>query len=321
LTGQVTDPSGAAVAGATVTVTNLNTDFTQSIKTDSVGTYLLRPLPIGDYSLAISAAGFNRYLQKGIVLTVNLAATQDVRLKVGAGKTETVAVTADAELINTTTAELGTTINESAISELPLDGHDPSSLVFLVPGSVDVQHHGGETIQTGFSFPTETGAGIGSGRNGSTFYMLDGVTNMDNYDLLTAPFPNADATQEFKVLTSNFGAQYGFAPSAVVSIATKSGTNNFHGGAFWYVRNNDLNATQWFSGQTDTLRRNQYGLFAGGPIKKDKLFFFANYQGTDQRHAHRRLQRLGRSPGRSLQIEPCHRQSRPARHQPYNFCV
>ena len=280
LTGQVTDPSGAAVAGATVTVTNLNTDFTQSIKTDSVGTYLLRPLPIGDYSLAISAAGFNRYLQKGIVLTVNLAATQDVRLKVGAGKTETVAVTADAELINTTTAELGTTINESAISELPLDGHDPSSLVFLVPGSVDVQHHGGETIQTGFSFPTETGAGIGSGRNGSTFYMLDGVTNMDNYDLLTAPFPNADATQEFKVLTSNFGAQYGFAPSAVVSIATKSGTNNFHGGAFWYVRNNDLNATQWFSGQTDTLRRNQYGLFAGGPIKKDKLFFFANYQGT-----------------------------------------
>ena len=280
LTGQVTDPSGAAVAGATVTVTNLNTDFTQSIKTDSVGTYLLRPLPIGDYSLAISAAGFNRYLQKGIVLTVNLAATQDVRLKVGAGKTETVAVTADAELINTTTAELGTTINESAISELPLDGHDPSSLVFLVPGSVDVQHHGGETIQTGFSFPTETGAGIGSGRNGSTFYMLDGVTNMDNYDLLTAPFPNADATQEFKVLTSNFGAQYGFAPSAVVSIATKSGTNNFHGGAFCYVRNNDLNATQWFSGQTDTLRRNQYGLFAGGPIKKDKLFFFANYQGT-----------------------------------------
>ena len=163
---------------------------------------------------------------------------------------------------------------------LPLDGRDPSSLVFLIPGSVDVQHHGGETIQTGFSFPTETGAGIGSGRNGSTFYMLDGVTNMDNYDLLTAPFPNADATQEFKVLTSNFGAQYGFAPSAVVSIATKSGTNSFHGGAFWYVRNNAMNATNWFSGQTDTLRRNQFGLFAGGPIKKDKLFFFANYQGT-----------------------------------------
>ena len=280
LTGNVTDPAGAAVAGATVTATNIDTNFTQTVKTDSVGTYLIRPLPIGNYTLAIEAVGFARYVQKGIVLTVNLAATQDVRLKIGTGKAETISVTAEAELINTSSAELGSTINEASISALPLDGHDPSSLVFLIPGSVDVQHHGGETIQTGFAFPTETGAGIGSGRNGSTFYMLDGVSNMDNYDGLTAPFPNADATQEFKVLTSNFGAQYGFAPSAAVSIATKSGTNQFHGGAFWYVRNNDLNATQWFSGQTDTLRRNQFGLFAGGPIKKDKLFIFANYQGT-----------------------------------------
>jgi hypothetical protein len=280
LTGQITDPSGAAVAGAVVTVTNIDTNFAPSVKTDGAGNYLVRPLPIGNYTLAIDAAGFARYVQKGIVLTVGLAATQDVRLTVAAGKAETIAVTADAELINTTSAELGSTVNEAAIAALPLDGHDPSSLVFLIPGSVDVQHHGGETIQTGFSFPTETGAGIGSGRNGSTFYMLDGVTNMDNYDGLTVPFPNADATQEFKVITSNYGAQYGFAPSAVVSIATKSGTNQFHGGAFWYVRNNDLNATNWFSHTADTLRRNQYGLFGGGPIIKDKLFVFANYQGT-----------------------------------------
>jgi len=280
LTGTVTDPSGGAIPGAAVTITNIDTGFKVATKTNNVGVYLLKPLPIGNYSLAIEVSGFDRYTQTGIVLTVGEAATQDVHLKIGAGKAETISVVADTELINTTTAELGTTINESAISTLPLDGHDPSALVFMIPGSVDVQHHGGETIQTGFSFPTETGAGIGSGRNGSTFYMLDGVTNMDNYDGLTAPFPNADATQEFKVITSNFGAQYGFAPSAVVSIATKSGTNNFHGGAFWYVRNNDLNATNWFSGATDTLRRNQFGLFAGGPIKKDKLFIFGNYQGT-----------------------------------------
>jgi hypothetical protein len=280
LTGNVTDPAGAAVAGATVTATNIDTNFTQSTQTNSIGVYLIRPLPIGNYALTIEAAGFARYVQKGIVLTVGLAATQDVRLTVAAGKAETISVTADAELINTSSAELGSTVNEAAIAALPLDGHDPSSLVFLIPGSVDVQKHGGETIQTGFSFPTETGAGIGSGRNGSTFYMLDGVTNMDNYDGLTVPFPNADATQEFKVITSNYGAQYGFAPSAVVSIATKSGTNQFHGGAFWYVRNNDLNATNWFSQTADTLRRNQYGLFGGGPIKKDKLFIFANYQGT-----------------------------------------
>ncbi len=280
LTGNVTDPSGGAIPGAAVTLTNVDTGFKVTEKTNSVGTYLLKPLPIGNYSLAIEVAGFARYVQTGIVLTVGEAATQDVRLKIGAGKVESISVIADTELINTTTAELGTTINEDTISSMPLDGHDPAGLVFLVPGAVDVQHHGGETIQTGFSFPTETGAGIGSGRNGSTFYMLDGVTHMDNYDGLAAPFPNVDATQEFKVITSNFGAQYGFAPSAVVSIATRSGTNNFHGGAYWSIRNNDMNATNWFSQTADTLRRNQYGIFAGGPIIKDKLFFFANYQGT-----------------------------------------
>jgi hypothetical protein len=234
----------------------------------------------GNYSLTIAAKGFAAYVQKGIVITVDLYATQDVHLRVGSATSEVVTVTADTELVNTTSAELGQTVNEAAISALPLDGRDPSALVFMIPGSVDVQHHGGETIQTGFSFPTETGAGIGSGRNGSTYYMLDGVTNMDNYDGLSATFPNSDATQEFKVITSDFGAQYGFAPSAVVSIATKSGSNNFHGGAFWYVRNNAMNASNWFSGQTDTMRRNQFGLFAGGPIKKDKLFIFGNYQGT-----------------------------------------
>ena len=280
LTGQVTDPSGAAVAGAIVTLTNIDTNLIQTGQTDRVGTYLIRPLPIGNYTLAIDAAGFARYVQKGIILTVNLAATQDVRLKVGAGKAETITVTADAELINTTSAELGSTVNEAAISQLPLNGRDPSSLVLLAPGTVNVINHGGEGIQTGFSFPTETGASAAGGRQGSTFYMLDGVTNMDNYTLLTSPFPNADATQEFKVITSNYGAQYGFAPGAVVSIATKSGTNSFHGGAFWYIRNNDMNATNWFSHQADTLRRNQFGAFAGGPIKKDKLFVFANYQGT-----------------------------------------
>lgn len=280
LTGQVTDPSGAAVTGATVTITNVDTNFTQSVKTDSIGTYVLRPLPIGKYALAIDASGFNRYLQKGIVLTANLSATQDVSLTVGAGKTETIAITADAELINTSSAELGTTVGEAAISDLPLNGRDPSSLVLLAPGMANVRQHGGEGTQTGFSFDTETGASSNGGRQGSTYYMLDGVTNMDSYNLLTAPFPNADATQEFKVITNNFSAQYGFAPGAVVSIATKSGTNAYHGGAFWFVRNNDLNASDWFSHSVDLLKRNQFGGFVGGPIKKDKLFFFGNYQGT-----------------------------------------
>jgi hypothetical protein len=280
LTGNVTDPAGAAVVGATVTVTNIDTNFTQTVKTNGVGSYLIRPLPIGNYTLAISAASFNNYLQKGIMLTVNLAATQDVKLKIAAGKSETISVTADAELINTTSAELGTTVGEAAIAELPLNGRDPSSLVLLAPGTANVIQHGGEGIQTGFSFSTETGASSSGGRQGSTYYMLDGVSNMDNYNSLTAPFPNSDATQEFKVISNNFSAIYGFSPGAVVSIATKSGTNKFHGGAFEFVRNNDLNASDWFSHQVDPLKRNQFGAFVGGPIKKDKLFFFGNYQGT-----------------------------------------
>ena len=279
LTGTVTDTSGAAVAGASVTILNTDTNYTLATKTDGVGVYLLRPMPIGHYKLTIEARGFTRYEQQGIELTANMDATQNVALSVSA-TSETVKVTSDAELINTTSAELGTTVGEKAIADLPLDGRDPSGLVLLAPGTVNVMGHGGEGIQTGFSFPTETGASAAGGRQGSTFYMLDGVSNMDNYNLLTSPFPNADATQEFKVITSNFGAQFGFAPGAVVSIATKSGSNALHGGVFWYVRNNAMNATDWFSHQADTLRRNQYGAFLGGPIRKDKLFFFGNYQGT-----------------------------------------
>jgi len=282
LTGNVTDSSGAAVVGATVTITNIDTNFTQAVQTDGVGTYVVRPLPIGRYLLSIDAKGFRRYIQRGIVLTANLYATQDVQLKVGASNAETVSVTADAELINTSSAELGTTVGEAAIADLPLNGRDPSSLVLLAPGTSNVLQRGGEGIQSGFSFSTETGASSNGGRQGSTYYMLDGVSNMDNYNLLTAPFPNSDATQEFRVISNNFSAIYGFSPGAVVSIATKSGSNQFHGGAFWFVRNNDLNATDYFSQKVDPLKRNQFGAYTGGPIFKDKLFFFGNYQGTRQ---------------------------------------
>jgi len=280
LSGQISDPMGAAVVGAKVTLTNVDTNLVQAETSDNTGSYLLKPVMPGKYSLTITAKGFAVYVQRGIVITVNQYATLDVHLKLASANNEVVTVTADAELINTTSAELGSTVNEAAISELPLNGRDPSSLVLLAPGTDNVLQHGGEGIQTGFSFPNETGASANGGRQGSTFYMLDGVTNMDNYNDLTAPFPNADATQEFKVITNNFSAQYGFSPGAVVSIATKGGSNTFHGGAFWFVRNNDLNAGNWFSHSVDMLKRNQFGGFVGGPIKKDKLFFFANYQDT-----------------------------------------
>jgi hypothetical protein len=284
LTGQITDSSGAAVVGATVTATNTDTNLTLTATSNGQGVYNIQPVPPGKYRLAVEGAGFEHYVQEGVVLSTDVAATQNIVLQPG-NTQQTVTVTADTELINTTSAELGTTINQLTVSQLPLNGRDPSSLVFLAPGTTNIAGGGGGQpgIQTGFSFPTETGASANGGRQGSTYYLLDGIPNVDNYVQLTAPFPNADATQEFRVITNNFNALYGFAPGAVVSIETKSGGNQFHGGAFEFLRNKDFNASAGYFSHTespDPLHRNQFGGFGGGPIKKDKLFFFLNYQGT-----------------------------------------
>ena len=278
LTGLVSDTSGAAVVGATVTVVNTGTNLTQAAVSNAEGMYLIKPLPPGQYGLTVEARGFHRYMQSGIVLTTSLTSTQNVTLEPGAVQ-EAVTVVENTELINTTSPELGSTVNSYAVSELPLNGRDPSSLVFLAPGVTNVLNSNG-ALQAGFSFPTETGGSANGGRQGSTYYLLDGVPNMDNYLGLTAPFPNSDATQEFRVITNNFDASYGYSPAAVVSIQTKSGTNTFHGGAFEFLRNQDLNASNWFSHEVDPLKRNQFGGYVGGPVIKDKLFIFGNYQGT-----------------------------------------
>ena len=278
LTGLVSDPSGAVVSGAAVTLTNLGTNYAQSVKTDSTGVYLIKPVEPGKYSLRIAAQGFAGYAQSGIVINANEYATQDVHLKVGTTG-ETVSVTADAELINTTTPELGMTVNESSVTQLPLNGRDPSNLVWLAPGVINA-NLGNSYTQSGFSFPNETAAAAGGGRQGSTYYMLDGAPNMDTYLGRSAPFPNADATQEFTVITNNFNALYGFAPGAVVSIQVKSGSNQFHGGMFEFLRDNIFNAKDWWTHSINPLHQNQFGADAGGPILKNKLFVFGNYQGT-----------------------------------------
>ena len=279
LTGQIVDGAGAAIPGAKVTVRNTDTNLQQSTLSNAEGIYTVAPLPPGPYTLTVEITGFQKYVQSGIVLTVNEAASQNISLKLGDVQ-QTVTVSANAELINTTSAEISSVVNQHSITQLPLNGRDPSSLVLLSPGTTNILNTGGGEIQSGFSFPTETGASANGGRQGSTYYLLDGVPNMDSYLLLAAPFPNADATQEFRVISNNFDAHYGFAPGAVVSIQTRSGANQFHGGVFEFIRNNDLNAGDYFTHAVDSLKRNQFGGDVGGPILKDKLFFFVNYQGT-----------------------------------------
>jgi hypothetical protein len=277
LTGLVTDSNGAALPGVQVHIQNTNTNAVLTAVTNTSGIYLAAPLNPGPYKVTAEKTGFSKMIQSGITLTVGQAATLNIALQVGDVK-EIITVTADAELINTTTAEIGTTVGQEAVRELPLNGRNPSDLVLLSAGVVNVLNTGGGTHQGETTMPDESGASAGGGRQGSTYYMLDGAPNMDTYMALAAPFPNPDATQEFRVITNNFDAHYGFAPGAVVSIQTKSGANQFHGGGFDFVRNSMLNAANYWGKKVDPLHRNTAGGYLGGPVLKDKFFFFGNYQ-------------------------------------------
>lgn len=276
LNGQVTDSTGAAIPNATITLRNTGTGLTLTAISDGQGAYRIAPVPPGAYDLTIQTNGFQRYVQHGIVIAVATASTQNVSLKAGSVQ-QTVTVTANAELLNTTSGSLGTTINSTEITQLPLLNRMPSGLVLLSPG---MTNGGNSYNQTGFSFPDEESVSANGGNQGSTYFLLDGVPNMDNYLGLPAPFPNSDATQEFRVISNNFNAAYGFAPGAVVSIETKSGTNAIHGGAFDYLRDSVFNASDYFSHQVNPLHQNQFGGYVGGPVLRNKLFYFANYQGT-----------------------------------------
>lgn len=278
LNGTVTDASGASVPGADVTALSIDTGATHSAVASGQGTYTFTALPPGRYTITIKKEGFSTNVQNDLVLTVGEDATLKAVLAVGSTN-ETISVDAAGDIINSSTAELSEVITERAVKELPLNGRDPSSLVLLAPGTTNVLNTAG-VLQTTNSFPTESGASANGGRQGSTYYLLDGVQNMDTYLLLAAPFPNADATQEFRVITNNFDARYGFAPGAVVTIQTKSGQNDLHGGIFEFLRNSALNAGNYFTHSVDPLKRSQFGGYLGGPIKKDKIFFFGNYQET-----------------------------------------
>ena len=276
LSGTVGDSSGSVIPGASVLLTNTNTRLEFQTTTDGNGAYLFARLPVGNYNLRVESDGFNTYIQSGISLSVNQTATQNVQLEVGL-VSEQVTVSANAEIVNTRTATSGQLVDEKRIVELPLEGRRPERLIYLAAGTVDLGRSSCRICGHGGVYPGEETAGVNGAGMGQVNYQLDGTGHNDTYLNTSLPFPNPDSVQEFNLQSSNFTAEYGNAGGGVVNIVTKSGTNSVHGSLFHFLRNGALNARQFFAPEQDVLKRNQFGGSVGGPIVKNKLFFFGTY--------------------------------------------
>ena len=223
--------------------------------------------------------GFNTYMQQGITLSTNEAVTVPVKMAVGA-VAQKVTVTANATMVTTDSATLGQVIGQKDIVGLPLNNRYVQQLVFLVPGAENVTASYCASNCEGGVFPSEQYAKInGAGANGVS-YQLDGADYNDTYINTNLPFPNPDAIQDFTVLTGNMSAVYGGAIGGIVNISLKSGTDSIHGGLYEFFQNDMFNAKNWFAQSVSPLNQNQFGGDIGGPILKDKLFYFGSYQGT-----------------------------------------
>src|SRR5882724_4516912 len=234
MNGAVHDSTGAVVPGAKMTVMQTEKQLRRETTTDSDGTFVFPALPVGPYTLEAEKEGFSLYRQTGIVLTVAEAASVSVTLQVGR-VSETVSVSGEVSMVNTSDSTLSRLIGEQQAEGLPLNGRQPAALVFLSAGSSDpmqnvpLSNTGNPTLQNSLVHPREIAPSINGVRGDGVYFSLDGANNVDSYQVTGGPFPNPDAVQEFRVLTNGYGAEYGYAPGGAVNIVTKSGTNEFHG--------------------------------------------------------------------------------------------
>ncbi len=276
LAGAVTDPTGAVVPSAAVQIVNTATQVTKETTADAQGRFLFSFLQPGSYQLNVSATGFNTYHQTGITLNVNAPATVNVSLEVHSASAE-VTVRSNAEMIDTQSSTLHQVVGQQYLENLPLNGRNAATLVTLAPGVVSSP---GEYNDSYANSGNEVAYSVNGTFGDQVGYNLDGAPHEDLISNKNATFPNPDALAEFSVQTNNFDARFGGVGGAVVNIVTKSGTNQIHGTLFEYVRNGDLNAINYFAKKQDLLKRNQFGGVIGGPILKNKLFYFASFQGT-----------------------------------------
>src|SRR5215469_11869688 len=279
LVGTVTDKTGAVLVDASVTATNTGTNLERSVKTNAQGEYRIEFLPVGDYSVSVEATGFKKFLRKGVILEIDQTARVDASLDVGSTG-ETIEVTAAAPIVNTSNPELGRTVENQEIVNLPIVNRNVYTLLDLTPG---VQRNDNSIVLGYPEQRTLINGGVDGGA-GSVNYYLDGGVNMTGLRNTGNILPNPDAIQEFRVQTNNYNAEYGRSSSGVINVLTKSGTNAFHGSAFEFARNTILNANSWgnITSGTPPLHRNQFGVTFGGPAVKNKTFFFASYSGLRQ---------------------------------------
>ncbi len=253
--GSVVDVQGGAIPGARVTLTHIERNQVRETTTNEVGEYPFPLIPIGSYKIGIQHPGFKAFEQTGIELQVNDNAKIDVTLEVGDVNTR-VQVEAVGMTVETSSATNKNVVDGKRVLELPLNGRNVLQLGLPVPGAIN------------------------GPRQNTTRFTLDGGDNQDNLTNVNGPHPFPDAVDEFSVQTSNMSAEVGKSSAAAVNVVTKSGTNEFHGGGFWFLRNYSVNAGSYFLHQSDDLKRNQAGFTLGGPVVKDMLFFFGGIQRT-----------------------------------------
>jgi hypothetical protein len=287
ISGTVSDPAGAVIPGASITVTNIGTQLTRRANSDSAGAFSLQYLPVGTYTVEVTAPGYKTFVQKNLAIRVDVNQALNVNLGVGAA-TETVTVTDAPPPIDTTSETLGRTVTPQEINTLPLVNRNAYQEISLTPG---VQSNSTSTQTNASGSPNfvigvpSTQVVVNGGTDGGVpmvSYYLDGGFNMTGLRNYGNALPNPDALEEFRVETSNFSAQYGKMSGAVVTAVTKSGTNQFHGSLFDFARNTAFNANSWGTTFATPYHRNQFGGVIGGPIKRDKAFFLFSYAGLRQ---------------------------------------
>jgi hypothetical protein len=274
--GNITDPSGARVANAAVVAVNDLTQEKHSTVSNAMGDYLITAVPVGNWHVEVEVQGFKKYVRQGIVLEVNQNARVDAKLEVGQTNQQ-VLVSGDVALVDTHEVQLGAVVDSRQISELPLNGRNVYALVGTLPGVT------GTSLQQQPDVAEGTQFNLNGSRVLSVSFFLDGALNNNVFRDGGLMAPNPDAVEEFRLITSNYNAEYGRSAGGIVNVITRSGTNQFHGALFEFLRNSDLNARSFFQPSVSDLKQNQFGGTLHGPIKRDKLFFLFSYQGTRQR--------------------------------------